>query len=63
MIAIAELSPSRIFITHNGGIVCKVHPVRDEDGDIIPDETRKRAEAIANAMRHYQQSQEGERVL
>lgn len=62
MIAIAEISPSRIFITHNGGIICKVHPVRDEGGDIVADATRKRSEHIAEALRHYQQSQEGERV-
>ena len=42
--------------------LCMVEHVRSPDGNIEWPATKVRADAIANALRHYQQSQEGERT-
>ena len=42
--------------------LCMVEHVRSPDGNIDWPATKSRAEHIAEALRHYQASQEGERV-
>lgn len=56
-----------LFIKLNGETLCTVQPVLTEDTEWPsgkPDvaATKTRAEHIAEALRHYQASQEGERV-
>jgi len=52
--------PYRVYI--DGEPVCEVRPILLKDGAHDWPATKARAEHIAHALRHYQQSQEGDRV-
>ncbi len=66
MIEARQERPHAVFRIYDGKEeLCTVsHVIRSANGWIGPDwpATRKRAEHIAEALRHYQQSQEGVRV-
>lgn len=67
MIEARQDHPHAVFRIYDGKEeLCTVsHVMKSANGWIGPDwpATKARAEAIANALRHYQASQEGEKVL
>jgi hypothetical protein len=71
MIEARQLAEHEDYRVYDGDtLICIVSTIRREYGSpknryVGPDwpATKARAEAIANALRHYQQSQEGEKVL
>ena len=58
---LGKREPFRVYV--DSVPVCQIMPVLTEDGSHDWPRTERRAEDIAEALRHYQQSQEGAKVL